>query len=261
MQFAANLSTLFSAQTPFEERCRAVAKQQFKAVEILFPYAAPIESYVHPLQQHGLEAILINTPNEAGEFGYAALPGKEQAFQSAFDIALEVGQALGVKAIHVMGGNLTTGTTKGWEKTLYNNMSKALRQVQGTGIMLQLEALNRIDVPQYAYSDPLELLPIIKELDHPQVGLQFDFYHTLMQGYDLLKTLEQCLPYISHVQIACPSGRHEPDFSQYPVLLEGLNFLADVGYQGWVGLEYSPQGTFEESLGFLQSFTKQSTTR
>src|SRR5690625_7534804 len=109
-------------------------------------------------------------------------------------------------------------------------MSKALSQVQDTGIMLQLEALNRIDVPQYTYSDPLELLPIIKELDHPQVGLQFDLYHTLMEGYDLLKTLEQCLPYISLVQIACPSARQEPDFIQYPVLFVTLNLVKNVAF-------------------------------
>jgi len=256
MQFAANLSMLFTAETDFDERCRRVAAEQFKGVEILFPYAEPVEKYQRALQRHELKSVLINTPNEAGSFGYAAVPGQEKKFQSAFNAALKVCKALNTKAIHVMGGNLPKKSKNNWGKTLYDNMSHALKQVQGTDILLQLEALNSVDVPEYAYADPLELLPIIQELDNPQVGLQFDFYHTLMQGYDLLKTLDKCLPYISHVQIASPQGRYEPDFDHYPLLLKGLKYLVDSGYKGWVGLEYHPKQQFEESLSFLKTFTR-----
>jgi len=256
MQFAANLSMLFPAETGFDERCRRVAAERFKGVEILFPYARPVKNYQNALQQHGLQSVLINTPNEAGSFGYAAIPGQEEKFYAAFDTALEVGKALDTKAIHVMGGNLPKNSKHDWGKTLYDNMRHALKQVDGTDIVLQLEALNSIDVPEYAYADPLQLLPIIQELDHPQVGLQFDFYHTLMQGYDLIEILEKCFPYISHVQLASPKGRYEPDFKLYPSLLKGLKYLVDSGYKGWIGLEYHPRQQFEESLSFLQTLAK-----
>src|SRR5699024_11987567 len=94
MQFAANLSMLFPAETGFDERCRRVAAERFKGVEILFPYARPVKNYQNALQQHGLQSVLINTPNEAGSFGYAAIPGQEEKFYAAFDTALEVGKAL-----------------------------------------------------------------------------------------------------------------------------------------------------------------------
>lgn len=256
MQFAANLSMLFTANTDFDERCRRVAAEQFKGVEILFPYDQPVEKYQSALQRHGLQSVLINTPNEAGSFGYAAILGQEKKFQSAFNTALRVCRALNTKAIHVMGGNLTGKHKNNWRETLHDNMCHALKRVQGTDIILQLEALNSVDVPEYAYADPLELLPIIQKLNHPQVGLQFDFYHTLMQGYDLIKTLDKCLPYITHVQIASPQGRTEPNFNYYPALLKGLNYLVDSGYKGWVGLEYHPKQQFEKSLSFLKSLKR-----
>jgi len=253
MQLAANLSLLFPAQTPWHERCQRTAAQGFKAVEILFPYNKPATQYKGPLQDNGLQTILINTPNQTGSFGYAALAGKEARFRRAFDQAFSVAQSLGAGRIHIMAGILRANGKHDWQNTLINNLHYALEQVSSTDICLQLEALNHQDFPDYAYTDPLLLLPIFDHLDHPQLGLQFDFYHTLMQGYELLPTLEQVRPYISHIQIADPVGRHEPDFTAHPQLLEGLQYLYDTDYDGWVGLEYRPRTNFEDSLGFLDT--------
>lgn len=251
MQFAANLSMLFPAETSFSDRCRRVAEQGFQHVELLFPYKQPACEYQKELKKHGLRAVLINTPNQAGDFGYAALAGREKDFQAAFEHALQVAQTLNTRAIHVMAGTIEQDTQRNWRSILCANLTDALNRVQGTEIVLQLEALNAHDVPNYAYSDPLALLPIIEEFKHPQLGLQFDFYHTLMQGYDLLSVLERCLPYITHVQIAQPHGRTEPDLSRCPVLMQGLKMLMEYGYQGWIGLEYRPSQSFENSLDFL----------
>ena len=55
-----------------------------------------------------------------------------------------------------------------------------------------------------------------------------------------------------HVQIAQPPHRHEPgvtgelDFGYVLPLLERL------GYDGWVGCEYVPSTTSEDSLSWLQ---------
>src|SRR5690625_2177892 len=260
MQFAANLSMLFSADTAFADRCRRVVEQGFQSVEILFPYEKPAEQYQSQLEQYGLQSILINTPNQEGDFGYAALPGREKDFKAAFDTALKVSQTLGTKAIHVMAGKFGLESPDDWVNTLYSNIQYALKKDEGTNVVLHLEALNSVDVPTYAYSNPLELLPIIKDLNHRQLGLQFDFYHTLMQGYDLLAVLEKCLPYIKHVQIANPHGRNEPNFKKNPQLLAGLNMLAASKYKGVIGLEYYPSSNFEESLGFLDQYLRQAPT-
>jgi|SRR5690625_1250317 len=251
MRLAANLSMLFSAQVTWQERCRRVAKQGFKGVEILFPYNKDIQLYKTALDKYNLETVLINTPSKTGSFGYAALPNHEKLFQQAFDQAFDAAMVLNANAIHVMAGISLSGPVPNWQTHLLKNIDYALTKVAGTNILLQLEALNSKDVPDYAYVDPLALIPIIQQLNSKQLGLQFDFYHTLVQGLHLLETLEKVRPFITHVQIADPQKRHEPNFDKHPQLLQGLKYLMETNYTGWVGLEYRPLTQFEESLGFL----------
>src|SRR5690625_2154032 len=98
---------LFPPETGFDERCRRVAVEPLRGVEIIFPYARPVKNYQNALREPGLQSVLINTPNEAGSFGYAAIPGQEEQFYAAFDTALEVGKALDTNASHVIGGKPT----------------------------------------------------------------------------------------------------------------------------------------------------------
>lgn len=252
MQFAANLSLLFPADISWQERFERAAQQGFVGVELLFPYDHPPSYYLEFLQAHQLRTILINTPHVPGSMGYAALDQKQDKFQRSFDQAVHVAEVLQAGAIHVLAGQCFSHSIGRWQDHLYENLQYALEQIKGSSLTLHLEALNSQDVPDYAYANPLMLLPFLEGLNHDQVGLQFDFYHTLMEGLDLLETLKQVRPYLRHAQIASPHGRHEPDFDQYPELLAGLRYLKESHYSGWVGLEYRPQRSFEESLGFIQ---------
>nr|MBP9061304.1 hydroxypyruvate isomerase [Rhodoferax sp.] len=60
-RFAANLSFLYT-ELPFLDRFEAAAKDGFKAVEYLFPYAWPARELVARLQANGLQQVLFNAP-------------------------------------------------------------------------------------------------------------------------------------------------------------------------------------------------------
>jgi hydroxypyruvate isomerase len=55
---------------------------------------------------------------------------------------------------------------------------------------------------------------------------------------------------IGHIQIADSPGRGEPGTGEiyYPYVLAALE---ELGYKGYVGLEYNPTGITEESFGWL----------
>ncbi|SQJ24069.1 Hydroxypyruvate isomerase [Serratia rubidaea] len=105
-KFAANLSMMFT-ELPFLDRFAAAADAGFKAVEFLFPYDYPAEQLAEQLCQHGLQQVLFNTaPGDAaaGEWGLAALPGREAEARADIDRALEYALALGCPNVHVMAG-------------------------------------------------------------------------------------------------------------------------------------------------------------
>ena len=106
MQLAANLSLLY-AGLPVAERFAAARDDGFRYVEVLAPYDQAPQWYADQLRAHDLELVLINTPVMSDNFptGLAAQPGKQSLFQAAMQRAVQVCQATGCCAIHVMAGN------------------------------------------------------------------------------------------------------------------------------------------------------------
>ncbi len=256
MRFTANLSLFFPEHVRFSERCARVAAQGFKHVELLFPYDLAISEYTAPLKDYGLQTILINTPVRPNQPGVAALPGYQAQFKTDFELALKKAQALNASAIHVMAGQTAAIDQNLWSQTLLENLAWALNQIKGLNLTLQLEALNRQDAPGYAYWSPLQISPILAALNSPQVRLQFDFYHTLKENLPLLETLEQTLPFVAHIQLANPIGRHEPNLQAYPEILHALQRLQTANYLGYIGCEYKPLNQLETGLDFLTTLQK-----
>src|SRR5258708_7996562 len=107
-RFAANLAYLFT-ERPFMERFEAAAVAGFKAVELQFPYEFAPSAVKAELDRHGLTMLGINTPpgrREAGEFGLAAVVGREADFAVLFRQALDYVGATGGPQIHCLAGTV-----------------------------------------------------------------------------------------------------------------------------------------------------------
>src|SRR5450759_3976880 len=89
-RFAANLGYLFTDR-PLLERIDAAAACGFKAIELQFPYDVPASAVKAAIAKNKLTVLGINTPpgERDGEFGLAAVPGREKDFQALFARALD----------------------------------------------------------------------------------------------------------------------------------------------------------------------------
>ena len=98
---------------------------------------------------------------------------------------------------------------------------------------------------------------MIKQLDKPNVKLQFDTYHAQIMDGDLTTLIRDLHPEIGHIQIASVPDRHEPSDGEinYTYL---FRILDEMRYQGWIGCEYNPEKTTEEGLGWVKPFLKTS---
>ena len=110
-QFAANLSMLYP-ELDFLDRFEAAARDGFKAVEFLFPYAHEPRELAARLKANGLQQVLFNAPPgdwDEGERGLACLPGREAEFRDGIGKALAYAQALACPRVHVMAGLVPGG--------------------------------------------------------------------------------------------------------------------------------------------------------
>ena len=125
-RFAANLGYLFT-ERPLLERIDAAAAAGFKAIELQFPYDVPASAVKAAIEKNKLTILGLNTPPGArdGEFGLAAVPGREKDWQALFSRALEYASGIGASAIHCLAGKVAPEQRPTADKVFADNLAKA----------------------------------------------------------------------------------------------------------------------------------------
>ena len=260
-RFAANLSMLYN-EVDFLDRFAAAARDGFRAVEYLFPYAYPAHALAARLQANGLQQVLFNAPPgdwDAGERGLACLPGREAEFRDGIARAIEYAGVLQCPRIHAMAGVVPQGADAATVRATYvANLRYAAKQAAPHGIHILLEPINGRDMPGFFLSRQDEAHALVAEIGAANVKVQMDLYHAQIVEGDLAMKIRRYLPTgnIGHIQIAGVPERHEPDLGEvnYPSLFQLLDSL---GYDGWIGCEYRPArgavpNATSDGLGWLQ---------
>ncbi len=254
-KFSANLSMLFK-EVDFLDRFERAAKVGFKGVEFLFPYEWDKEELQERLQKHHLEMVLFNLPAghwSVGERGLACLPDRVSEFQEGVGLAIEYATALKCGRVNCLAGipSVTVPDEKRWE-TLVSNVRFAAEETQKSGIMLVVEAINSQDIPGFCLSTTKQVLALLKAADHPNAHIQYDIYHMQIMEGNLSKTIGQNIERIGHMQLADVPGRHEPGTGE--INFDHIfRFIDGLSYDGWIGCEYNPSKTTEESLSWLKN--------
>lgn len=253
VRFSANLGFLWPDR-PLIERIQAAGQAGFKAVELHWPYDVPPELVRQACDRYHLPLLGINTPlgDEKGDFGLAAVPGREADFQDGLDVAIAYARTSGASAIHAMAGVVPVGERGKARHVFRRNIGEASDKAAQHGITLLLEAINPRDQPGYFYSRLGEVAELMSEINRPNLRMMFDVYHVAISEGDILTKMERHLPAIGHVQIAAVPSRAEPDEGEvnYRAIFEALDRL---GYEGWVGCEYKPRGDTLEGLRWTEA--------
>ena len=244
-KFAANLSMLYP-ELDFLDRFAAAARDGFKAVEFLFPYAFEPREIAARLRDNGLQQVLFNAPPgdwDAGERGLACLPKRGQEFRAGISKALDYAEILHCPRVHVMAGIVPAGTAR---ETLYPVYIEQLRwaavEAARRGIDVLIEPINTRDIPGFFLNRQDQAHKVLDDVGISSLKVQMDLYHCQIVEGDLATKLRRYVPTgnVGHIQIAGVPGRHEPDVGEvnYPYLFALLDELA---YGGWVGCEYRPR--------------------
>ncbi len=248
-RYSANLGFLWT-ELALPDAIRAAHRAGFEAVECHWPFAVPPDQVAAALQETGLPMLGLNTAKGApGEFGLAALPGREAEARAGIDQAIAYADAIGAASIHVMAG-LATGPD-----ALAAYQANLRYACAATPRTILIEPLNSRDVPGYFLGTSTQAAGLIADLGLPNLRLMFDCYHLQIMEGDLSHRLAALLPIIGHVQIAAVPSRSEPDAGEVD-FAHILNVLDQIGYSGAVGAEYRPRSTTDEGLGWIKALAR-----
>jgi hydroxypyruvate isomerase len=223
-------------------------------VEYQFPYAFGAADIARAAREANVQVVLHNLPAgdfAKGERGIACLPGREQEFQDGIERAIDYARAVHCPRLNCLAG-LAPAVREHFD-ALVANVRFAARKLGAAGMSLTLEAINTRSVPGFFLSRSAQAIDVLNAAGEGNAFLQYDLFHMQIMEGDLASTLERLLPRIGHIQLADVPGRHEPGSGEinFDFLLRHLDAL---GYSGWVGCEYNPQGDTLEGLKWARPY-------
>ena len=255
MKLAANISIRFTEQ-PLLERFGAAKSAGFNAVEIQFPYVEKVADIKAQLKEHDLECVLINVPAgdlmEGGE-GLASVPGKEAEFAAALVECLSYVTSLKVKQVNVLPGRcMDENKRPQYLETFKRNLNTAADMFKPLGVTVTFEAINTFDMPGFLIHNVQQMLDVVEESDRENIKMQFDVYHMArMEDGDVSAIISRLGDQIGHIQFADVPGRGEPGTGEldFKSIFYAIEYSS---YKGWVGAEYKPTQSTEDTLRWKQ---------
>jgi hydroxypyruvate isomerase len=254
MRFSANVSILFK-EAPLLERFGRAAEAGFGAVEFWWPSDEDLGEVEKAIKDAGLEVALFNfdAGNMAGgDRGLVSDPSREEQFRENVPVALELASSLRCSRLNALVGHEMPGMDREEQLALARrNVGLAADEGHEAGIEVLVEAVNTFENGPYLLSTTAQAVEFVRSVGRENVKIQHDFYHMQRMEGNLVANLRQYVGLVGHVQVADSPGRGEPGTGEihYPYVLSQLE---ELGYSGYVGLEYNPAtGTTEESLAWL----------
>lgn len=225
-----------------EEMCRHAARLGATGFDLIGVNDWPI------LKKYGLIPTMVPGAMKLtdGTNDKANHPGIEAAFQDLIPKAAAAGAP---NIIALSGNRRGMSDEQGMENTvLILNKVKALAEDKGVTICLEL--LNsKVNHPDYMCDRTQWGVEVCKRVGSPRVKLLYDIYHMQIMEGDIIRTIKDNFQWIGHFHTAGNPGRHEFDLDTQELNYRGIcKVIADLGYQGWLVHEYSPQRDAIKSL-------------
>ncbi len=249
-KYSACIEWLFANEAPvFADRVRAAKAAGLSGIEFWGLSSKDLDAVKSALDETGLPiaGILCEPMSRLTD------PETHPSFLDGMRASLDAALKLGAPVMIVTAGDDRPGVSREVQHAaLVKVLKDAADILKGSGVVLALEPLNdRVDHPGYYLTSTVEGLDIIDEVDRPEVRLLYDIYHSAMMGEHTEDVLDGRLDRVVHVHLADTQGRGEPGSGNMDWRAR-LDWLADHGYSGFVGLEYKPTGSTEDSLSFTR---------
>jgi hydroxypyruvate isomerase len=253
LQFDVNISFLLK-EVSFLERFERAARLGFGAVEFPWPGDENLAAIQTRVREAGLKVVLMNVDAgdmARGERGFLNDTSRKEWLRARSLKAIEFARQIGCPRLNALVGNSIPGKSRGEQiDQVRENLAWIADDAANAGIGIVVEALNSFESPNYLLTNTHDTLTLLSEVNRPNLKYQYDMYHMQRMEGNLIATLREHIGWIGHIQVADSPERHEPGTGEihYPHVFTALERL---GYQGYIGLEYNPTRSSEESFAWL----------
>ncbi|HEY8742004.1 MAG TPA: TIM barrel protein [Chloroflexota bacterium] len=232
-------------ELPIEERIARVASAGLPAFEFWSWANKDLTAIARAKAEHHLALSSFSFASP----GAIVDPSNHPAFLQHFDGVVSAADTLDCRTVIVTVGQQLPGVERAQQHAAIVDALRALApRAQQHGITIVVEPLNiLINHKGYYLSTSEESFQIIDEVASPAIKVLFDVYHQQITEGNLINNITTYFDKIGHFHIADNPGRHEPGTGEinYSNVLRTID---ELGYGGYIGLEYRPKGDADASL-------------
>ena len=232
---------------PFEQRLEKVAEAGYTGTELVFEFEKWSDADFRHVNAKK-RSLKLTFDATAGVKTGAADPRAHGAFLSEVERLLVVAEKMECSAIIVLSGDRVTNVSREVQhKTCVDNLRRAADAAGIRGVKVLIETIDPEENPDIYLSSVTEGAEIVRQANHPNAALLYDFYHEQVASGNLIAKLEKDIDIVGLVHIADVPGRHEPGTGEinYPNIYRKL---AELQYGGYVAMEFLPTGDPLKSL-------------
>ncbi|HXU38383.1 MAG TPA: TIM barrel protein [Blastocatellia bacterium] len=232
-------------EIPFLQRMETVKRLGYPAFEFWEWKNKDVDAILRKKNELGLEiATMMGT-------GWKHMNSEDarKTFVSDIQASLAAAKRLGVKTLIVTTGFEDKKLSRAEQHANYVAALKAAAPLaEQAQVTLVLEPLNtKVDHAGYYLQTAKEGFEILDEVGSPSVKMLFDIYHHQIMEGNVIQDITKNISKIAHFHVADVPGRHEPGTGEINYA-NVFRAISAAGYQGFVGLEFKPSRTAEETL-------------
>jgi hydroxypyruvate isomerase len=261
-----NIEIMFNAgrgvpAMPRADRIRAVADNGFKAYSYWNAMPEERKAMIKAQQDTGLKCVsLVGTGTAGGSTGFTK-PGAADALLAEIRERVEIAKEFGTKPDLITFVGIIQPDVP-WEtqrSQIVDGLKRAGDIAAAGGVIVSVEPLSvGANQPRRAMDRCVEAFPIIRDVNHPNVKICFDFYHLQRTEGNLVVNLRTGLQdkLISLVQVGDNPGRLEPGTGEihYPFLFKELRRL---NWTGYVDTEHGTSSTAKHAMDVVRQMSEE----
>jgi hydroxypyruvate isomerase len=219
-----------------DQLCQAAGKIEIESIELVGPDEWPI------LAQHGLNcAVGMSQPDGFGiTKGFNNRTNHDTLIKWYTDL-IPVAAKAGIRQVIAFSGNRNGISDQHGLANCATGLRKLIPIAEKHKVTITMELLNsKIDHADYQCDHTDWGVALCQTVDSEYFKLLYDIYHMQIMEGDVIRTIQNAAPYISHYHTGGVPGRHEINDTQELNYRAIMAAIAATGYQGYIGQEFIP---------------------
>lgn len=219
---------------PLEALCEAARDMRIESVELLDP------DDIRTAQKYGLTCAMANQVPLSITEGFNN-PQNHQRLQAEYRSLMPQLADLGMEQVICFSGNRDGISDQLGLEHCARGLEPVIKEAEKLGIRVVMELLNsKIDHPNYQCDHTKWGVALCEKIGSANFKLLYDIYHMQIMEGDVIRTIREYHPYISHYHTGGVPGRNELDETQELNYTAIVTAIVETGYTGFIGQEFIP---------------------